>query len=56
MHRKRQSKKRKYVYKHFSTTKHIETKADAVELVTEYDRRVEEIFFKNLKEKFPTHR
>ena len=37
-------------------TKRIETKSNTVDLVTEYDQRIEEILIKQLREKFPTHK
>jgi hypothetical protein len=40
----------------FSVKKHVETKAGAADLVTEFDQRVEEILIKKLQEKFPTHK
>jgi myo-inositol-1(or 4)-monophosphatase len=40
----------------FTAHKHVEMKAGAADLVTEYDQRVEEILIKSLREKFPTHK
>lgn len=40
----------------FSSKKRIETKSCAADLVTEYDRRVEDILIKSFKDKFPTHK
>jgi len=46
----------KVVREGFAVVKHIETKAGAADLVTEFDQRVEEILISKLKEKFPSHK
>ncbi|CAF0736898.1 unnamed protein product [Adineta ricciae] len=46
----------KVVSQGFSVAKRIETKSNTVDLVTEYDQRIEEILIKQLREKFPTHK